>query len=135
MWRNGISCSLYDVINTNEGPNRNQLTQGRKCTRDRKVAPANQTKAAKAKVYRNRLYVGRRLADALYGKTWSGFEEYKRGSNAPFSLGIVQPVVTAYKPKTSWHKAYKRLRGIYRVRHVGSSCSRIHLAWQDRLVV
>ena len=49
-----------------KGPNHNQLTQGTKCTTDRKKeAPANQTKAAKAKAYKNRLKVGRRLADAL----------------------------------------------------------------------
>jgi hypothetical protein len=43
----------YDAINTNEGLNRNQLTQGRKCTTDRKVVHPNQTKAAKAKAYKN----------------------------------------------------------------------------------
>ena len=43
-----------------------QLTQGTKCTTDRKkVAPTNQTKAAKIKAYKNRLKVDRRLADAL----------------------------------------------------------------------
>ena len=58
-----------------KGPNHNQLTQGTKCTTDRKKeAPANQTKAAKAKAYKNRLKVDRRLADALYGCiTWTGY--------------------------------------------------------------
>jgi hypothetical protein len=64
----------YDMIsiNTKEGRTRNQLTQGTKCTTDRKKAtPTNQTKAATAKAYKNRTKVGRRLALALYGCiTW-----------------------------------------------------------------
>jgi hypothetical protein len=51
-----------------------ELTQGTKCTADRKkIEPKNQTKAAKAKACKNRKQVGRRLAVALYGCiTWTG---------------------------------------------------------------
>ena len=38
----------------------------------KKAAPANQTKPAMIKAYKNRKQVGRRLGDALYGRiTWT----------------------------------------------------------------